>query len=201
MSIELLKEDLRKNWQKHLSSHGVIFPEGEARLLALLCLYAHFEKAITQDQMVTWIRQNGGRYDRQARHLGSDGWFLKSGNSRATRLKFDASLKRDELMLYSITEPNPIWVTQRKVARVYDLKKGDWTDLLEAFRDRGCAVCGRQFNTYDKGHLDPEKSYSSHNIVPMCVECNNWAGAHDVTFALDTRNLIARPIKFGFGKD
>lgn len=201
MNIEFLKKDLHRHWQIYLSSHGVIFPEGEKRLLALLCLYAHFEKAISQDQMVAWIRENGGRYDRQARHLGSDGWFLKSGNSRATRLEFDSSLKRDELMLFSITQPNPIWKTQRKIARVYDLNKGDWKDLLDAFKDRGCAVCGRHFKNYDKGHLNPEKSYSYDNIVPMCVECNNWAGAHDVTFTLDTRNLIARPIKFGFGKD
>ena len=183
----------------YLSKHEVAFPYGEGRLLALLCLYEHLGTPIAQDLMVSWIEQNGGRYDRQARHLGSDGWYLKSGNSRATRLEYDPKLKRDELMLFSIQEPNPIWINQRRVARVYNLGKGDWGDLLNAFSERGCAVCGRFFEKYDKGHLNPECSYSVENIVPMCVECNNWAGAHNVTFELDTRNLIARPIKFGFG--
>ena len=193
-----LIEKLRFDWRENLQKFGVAFPYGEGRRLALLCLYEHLGSPITQDKMVIWIEQNGGRYDRQARHLGSDGWYLKSGNSRATRLEYDPKLKRDELMLFSTQEPNPIWLNQRKVARLYNLGKGEWEDLLNAFAKRGCAVCGRFFDKYDKGHLNPEKSYSLENIVPMCVECNNWAGAHDVTFVLDTRNLIARPIKFGF---
>ncbi|MBG30640.1 MAG: hypothetical protein CMI31_11660 [Opitutae bacterium] len=192
------KDKLYRKWEKNLKHHGVIFPEGEARLLALLCLYAHFKKPITQDEMVAWIQENGGRYDRQARHLGSDGWFLKSGNTRSTRIKCDQRMRRDELMLHSVKKPNPIWLKQRKISRLYELGKGDWSELLETFADRGCAVCGRFVKHYDKGHLDPQRPYSIENIVPMCVECNNWAGAHNVTFQLDKRNLIARPIKFTF---
>jgi hypothetical protein len=193
-----LEKKLRSYWKSDLKKFDVVFPVGEARLLALLCLYNHLGLPISQDKMFSWINENGGRYDRQARHLGSDGWYLKSGNSRATRLEYDPQMKRDELMLFSIEEPNPIWIKQRKVAREYNLGKSDWDELLKLFSTRGCAVCGRVFEKYDKGHLNPELSYNAENIVPMCVECNNWAGAHDVTFVLDTRNLIARPIKFGF---
>ena len=53
---------------------------------------------------------------------------------------------------------------------------GDWEDILDAFANRGCAVCGRHFPHYDKGHLNPELPMTLDNIVPMCVDCNNWAG-------------------------
>ena len=56
--------------------------------------------------------------------------------------------------------------------------------------DRGCAVCGRHFPHYDKGHLNPELPMTLDNIVPMCVDCNNWAGVSNVHSMLDERTLI-----------
>ena len=69
-----LEINLRSAWKADLKKFEVVFPEGEARLLALLCLYENLGNSISQDRMVSWIEKNGGRYDRQARHLGSDGW-------------------------------------------------------------------------------------------------------------------------------
>ena len=77
------------------------------------------------------------------------------------------------------------------------MAKGDWGSILDVFAERGCAVCGRQFPSYDKGHLDPLDSYNPKNVVPMCSECNNWGGVREVTFKLYKRTLIARPVKFG----
>ena len=105
----------------------------------------------------------------------------------------DSEMSRDQLKLESIESPNPIWMKHHKLTRIYELSTGDWEDLLVAFSDRGCAVCGRHFPHYDKGHLNPELPLTIDNIVPMCVECNNWAGASNVHFELDKRSLIARP--------
>ena len=49
---------------------------------------------------------------------------------------------------------------------------------------------GRKMGHYDKGHLSQKKSEEKGNIVPMCVECNNWA--LEVEFKM--YGLIARPI-------
>lgn len=68
-----------------------------------------------------------------------------------------------------------------------------WENKLEAFRERGCAVCGEQFPHYDKGHLNSKLAGTNENIVPMCVSCNNWAGARDLDFKMVDGTLIARP--------
>ena len=183
-------------WESNLKRSDVSWPTGEARKLALLALYDNFNTPISQDEIAIWIANNGGRYDRQARHLAADGWYIVSGNRRSTRMECSQDLNRDQLMLVSVEEPNPIWVKQLQTSRNWEMSKGDWEEKLQVFEraGRGCAICGRHFAFYDQGHLDIQKPYTIDNIVPNCVECNNWAQARKLSFHFNSKTLVARPI-------
>ena len=102
--LDHLRHKLKSLWTKHLKSHGVIYPTGKSRELALLCLFDHYKKPINQDQISDWFRAHSDtiRYDRQARHLAADGWYLISGNNRSTRMESSGELNRDQLMLLDI---------------------------------------------------------------------------------------------------
>ena len=186
-----LESQLRKHWQKNLKIHGVEFPTGK-KLLQLICLYDSFSKPVSQSQITDWhIKNNAGDYNKQARHIADLGWDIRSGNSRFSRGVQDKSLKRDELLLFSYETPNPIWDRNNQL-RINNLGGDEWEEILSIFSERGCAVCGEKMSSYDKGHLDRNKSYEKGNIVPMCVDCNNWGQAKNVDFELTTKN-VARP--------
>lgn len=191
--IDRIKQELELSWKENLQEHGVNFPNGEGKLLPLLAMYESIGLPLTQDEISDWVSKHGGSYNKQARHLaGVDGWYLVSGNKRSTLMENDREMTRDQLKLQSVYSPNPIWLRHHKLTRIYEMSTGDWEDILIAFSERGCAVCGRHFSHYDKGHLNPERSMTIDNIVPMCVECNNYAGARNIHFELDKRTLVAR---------
>lgn len=186
-----LESQLRKHWEKNLKKHGVKYPSGK-KLIQLICLYDSFSKPISQEKITDWhIKNNVGDYNKQARHIADTGWDIRSGNSRFTKGVQDKSLKRNELQLFSYINPNPIWDRYNKL-RINNLGKGEWEEILSIFSKRGCAVCGEKMLSYDKGHLNRKKSYEKGNIVPMCVDCNNWGQAKNVDFELTSKN-IARP--------
>ena len=92
-NLQELYHSLYEHWRINLSSYGIVFPEGEGKLMALLCLYSHLGEPISQPDMIDWIDRNGGTYNRQARHLGgADGWYIVTGNSRATLIPVDENL-------------------------------------------------------------------------------------------------------------
>jgi hypothetical protein len=199
-------QSLYENWRINLSSHGIVFPEGEGKLLALLCLYTHLGEPISQPDMIEWIDKNGGTYNRQARHLGgADGWYIVTGNSRATLIPIDKNLKRDELMLVSITEANPIWSEAKEKERLLEemsaldeheyngLNHGEWESILDRFSKRGCAICGRSFVEFEKGRLDPKLPATINNVIPLCSDCKSWSMETSFCFALELETLIARP--------
>ena len=94
------------------------------------------------------------------------------------------------MSLHSIEKPNPIWSRHNK-KRINNLSDLEWKEILDKFKDRGCAVCGRKMEHYDKGHVLKSRSYDKFNIVPMCVECNNWG--QELEFK-EYRDLVYRPI-------
>ena len=191
-----LEKKLLSHWKNSLENIGVSWPSGDARRLGLLALFANFNQPMTQDELATWIDKHGGRYDRQARHLAADGWYIVSGNRRSTRMQCSPNLRRDQLMLVSVEEANPVWLNELQNSRNWEMSEEKWENKLRVFEEagRGCAVCGRHFEFYDKGHLDIQKAYTIDNIVPMCVECNNWAQARKLSFQFDLKTLVARPI-------
>ncbi len=178
-------------WEKNLKNFGVKAPSG-SKLYALACLYSNFKKPMSQNQITDWFIKHELSYNKQARHIASDGWDIRSGNKRFSQGLIDKRLKHNELILFSVENPNPIW-DKNSLKRINNLSLNEWNEILDLFKDRGCAVCGGKYSLYDKGHLNRSKSYSAGNIVPMCSSCNNWGQAKDFDFEL-TKNLIARPI-------
>jgi len=182
---------LWREWNANLKDKGVKWP-GASQVAVLLCLYEARGKARSQADIETWFRKHKlGQYNRQIRHVAASGWLIKTGNSRGTRMPIDPNLKRDEVLLASTSEANPLHSPERAIT----ITMSDWEEKLKLYQEngRGCAVCGCHRDTYDKGHLDPTKEGNAENLVPMCPDCNNWGAARDMTFELDNRTLVARP--------
>ena len=188
-SFEIGKKKLKVDWEKHLKIKGVKFPTG-SKLIELTCLYLNMPNPMTQDEIEQWHQQNNMEYKRQARHLSDFGWYIKSGNRRFTRGEYEKKFRRNQMSLHSIEKPNPVW-DKNNQKRVNNLPETEWEVILDKFKKRGCAVCGRKMSHYDKGHLLKSKSYKKDNIVPMCVECNNWG--QELEFK-EYRDLVFRPI-------
>ena len=188
--------ELKSIWTRDLSPMGIKWPSPHM-VPALTFLYMKMPEPLSQDEITTLYEGKGLQYNKQVRHLVDVGWDIRSGNKRFKRGVHDSGIAYNEVRLNSLGSPNPIWEMRAKISRQYEMAKGDWGAILDLFEERGCAVCGRKFPSYDKGHLDPLESYNPDNIVPMCSECNIWGGVRDVTFKLDQRTLIARPISFG----
>ena len=194
-AISELTKTLKNEWEKNLKEKGIKFPNKGQRLYGILCLFENLGQPLSQDEMLEWFELNElPNYDRQIRHIADDGWFIVGGNTRITRYEIDAALSRDQICLRSVKEANPKWIAGNTKRKNF-LDSGTWKDILEIFKDRGCAVCGKHYQNYDKGHLlngafDP---YEESNIVPMCASCNNWGQRYDLEFKMDNE-LRARPI-------
>tara|TARA_B100000282_G_C31705105_1_gene478253 strand:- start:107 stop:688 length:582 start_codon:yes stop_codon:yes gene_type:complete len=190
-NLESLRKIIISKWETNLKSFGVKCPSGR-KLDALACLYSKFKKPMSQDEITQWFIKKNLNYDKQARHIASDGWDIRSGNKRFSQGIIDPNLNYNELILFSVTKPNPNW-DKNNLKRINNLSLNEWDEILKHFKDRGCAVCGRKREMYDRGHLDRSKPYNKGNIVPMCSDCNNWGQAKNLDFKL-TKGLIARPI-------
>ena len=177
------------HWKKNLKSKGVKEPSG-SKLVELACLFSYMPNPISQDEIEKWHIKNGKEYKRQARHLADSGWYIKSGNSRFTRGVYEKKFKSNQMSLHSVKKTNPIW-SKNNEKRINNLSSYDWENILKKFNQRGCAVCGRRMRHYDKGHILKSKSYNKSNIVPMCVDCNNWGQEFEFK---EYRGLVFRPI-------
>lgn len=186
---------LRADWETHLKKFDVkwILPSQE---VPMVLLYANLGRPVSQQQIVDFCKSRDFNYKNQLRHVADRGWSLGSGSARYARGLHLPYVRRDCYVLLSSKDPNQIWLTKKNRSRFNRdgyLSVKNWDEMLALFEDRGCAVCGRKMRHYDKGHLDPNLAYSIHNIVPMCVECNNHAGAHGVMFELSD-DLVARAV-------
>jgi hypothetical protein len=185
-----LREKLKKIWSNKLQSEKVLYPENTAHEPGLLALFEVMPNPLSQDQITEFYKNHAEQeYNKQLRHLASKGWDIRSGNTRYNQGLIDRSIQSNEMILFSVTEANPVWrgnITKRQGF----LSSISWEDKLKLYINHGCAVCGQIYESYDKGHLDPTKEYSEDNIVPMCSKCNNWAQDR-IIFKLN--DLVARP--------
>ena len=55
---------------------------------------------MSQDEITQWFIKNLN-YDKQARHIASDGWDIRSGNKRFSQGIIDPNLNYNELILFS----------------------------------------------------------------------------------------------------
>ena len=195
-----LSDNLKAEWRKSLKSFGVEYPS-ESHEPGLLALYDSSPNPLTQEQISDFYDKHSTQpYNKQLRHLASKGWDIRSGNSRFNQGEQDLSLSRDQLKLVQWKSPNNVWGAHQNLKRTGKVSETDWQEKLQLYKNHGCAVCGQQFPSYDKGHLNPDLPYSNENIVPICAPCNNWA-QDKVVFKLYKcylcgHDMIARPISF-----
>ena len=112
MSYQETFKLLIEAWEKYLKVHNVPEPT-ENKLRQLSSLYSRFKEPMSQNDITTWHKERGWDYNKQIRHLAGDGWYIKSGNKRFSQGEYDKSLKGNEVMLYSITEPNPVFISNQ----------------------------------------------------------------------------------------
>ena len=182
--------DLVKAYKEFLQPYGVAWPS-EHQEPGLWLLHKNLGKPVSQEQVTRFYLQTFNLdYNKQLRHISAVGWHIATGNKRASRMPVNNKIGRNDLMLVSVTAPNPIWLTTQRLTRLGSVGIASWEEKLLQYSSHGCAVCGQKFDHYDKGHLDSSKRFELENLVPMCVKCNNWAQAHNVDFELD--GMIAR---------
>jgi len=104
--LQILNDELKEKWELHLNEKGVNWPKNQSKILELLCLYSHLGQPIHQDEISKWIVDKGGDYKFQARHHARVGWYIVSGNKKSHY--YDKNLASDQLMLVSVSQPNPI---------------------------------------------------------------------------------------------
>lgn len=190
--VGIVPVELVEAYEKWLKPYGVRWPN-PGQELGMVLLFLNLGSGVSQDELTAFYRKYGSEYNKQLRHVAADGWHLASGNVRATRMHHDASIGRDELKLVSVTSPGPIWLGDKRLTREGRAGASNWDEVLRLFASRGCAVCGQKAAHYDKGHLDPNKPADLSNLVPMCVECNNYAQSRDIHYEL--HGLVARPVR------
>ncbi len=190
-NVGLVPESLIKSYETWLMQYGVSWPK-PCDELGLVLLYKNMGEPVSQEDLSEFYSQHGQRYNMQLRHIAESGWHVASGNVRTTRMHYDETMKRDQLKLVSVTGPGTVWNVDKRLTRRGRLGIVDWSELLRLYATHGCAVCGQVKSHYDKGHLDPTKPMELSNIVPMCVECNNYAQSLDIHYKLF--DLVARPI-------
>ena len=82
-------------------------------------------------------------------------------------------------------QPSSTFLTQRTRDQAIG-SAADWDQLKAAYGNR-CATCGKEA-PLEKGHMDPRKPLDiPANCIPMCGDCNGWAGA---SFVFNTQGRI-----------
>lgn len=108
--LQSLHDELKMKWELNLKIHDVKWPKNREKMLELMCLYNSISSPLTQDELETWIAEKKGHYKRQARHHARHGWYIVSGNKKSHY--YSPGLSRDQLMLVSVEEPNPIEISE-----------------------------------------------------------------------------------------
>lgn len=195
--LQAAEAELYDVWEKNLKPLGVKWTNGVQRFV-LIALYQCMPGSKSQAELVDWFVANGlppAACNRQARHMSELGWPIASGNKGVGRFAYDGSIPRDHIRLLSVTQAN----NGRRRTHV-EIKKADWEEKLEIYRDFGCADCHQQFAFYERGHLDPTKPGTKDNIVPLCKSCNNYAMKHNIAYELQEGSLRARQVAMTIGE-
>jgi hypothetical protein len=186
-----LLSQLTGHWYNFLKKENVKFPTGEIKKNQLMCLLDYYPNAVSQETMDQWIRQRGGRNDRQARHLAWNGWYIQTGNKKSKRMEINPDLANDELRLVSFQIPNPVWQKYHQNQVETELKYPGFGKIIRKYKGRGCFMCGTK--TLDLVPYSKLKDDTNEfDIVPLCEECCEWCITNEVVLQISD-NLVARP--------
>jgi hypothetical protein len=200
--VELEKE-LNERWREGLGDQGVRWPTSRVQRAQLVGLYAHFAQPVDKDSLGHFVNAvAGGALDTQARHLRPLGWYVVGsgrGTAEERRLPNGQPMPRGTYALVSLVAPSPEFLRSDRLKRTGRAGAQDWADLCQIYRGR-CAHCGKESRNPDRGHMDPTKPANLQNLLPLCVECNNWA-SDDVVFDAQGRVQTVLSSRFLRGAD
>jgi hypothetical protein len=192
--VEDVYAKLAKEREDNLAPFGVSLPalrgpsgfNGLALQLALLRI--RYRELVSKEELSSFVRQfrPEAASDQQARHLVAKGWDVRcSGKSKD---RFDGKLVPSGFhVLASVEHPASRFMAAR-VKRLGRMAATDWAGLQEAYGHK-CAACGEHSRgKLEKGHKDPALTMDLVNVIPMCGECNNWAGNR---FVFDDKGRIS----------
>jgi hypothetical protein len=154
---------LKMDWEVYLKPFGV---------KRVIQLTTKSGEPIINSLVLCILKKNEGKFNdiQQARHLGLQyGWNIKQ-----TKVGGESGY-----ILINTTEPHPYFQNVRRVDSITD-----WDGLKKRYNHQ-CAVCGSVEGQYnlkfthklvklEKGHMDPRKSMTDDNIIPMCDCCNQF---------------------------
>lgn len=185
------EKELREFYEKNLKAQGVILPTGK-QLVGLVCLYNSLGSPVNKDTVAKYVQAQfpleSVSGDQQLRHLRVKGWYvLGSGRGPATKNTLPTGQRMPEstYALISVVDPHPDFVREQRLTRQGRLGAYTWDEVKLYYKNR-CAHCGKETDHLDKGHMDPTLPVCLSNIIPLCVECNNWAQS-DIVFSADGR--------------
>lgn len=177
-----VKEELLIIWEHKLKDKGVRKPGG-AFLSALCFLYINIGKAVSIDDIKTYVRNDGftlgGGDSLQVRHLAKQfGFNMYKGGE----LYNGEKIPRSHYMLADILTPHPSFIPETRSGH---LSEESWIQLKNDPHENECATCGdkegkpAKWNKYEivklqKGHMDPRLPLTLDNCIPMCRNCNQF---------------------------
>ncbi len=193
---------LHGQWQNALEGQGVTWPAGAAVKRAQLVGLSFFVgEPVSKDSLGRFVQDiAGGALDTQVRHLRAQGWNVIGGGrgeAQHNHLPNGQRMPRGAYCLASVTTPATRFVQSLRLKRQGRAGVRDWEELCRLYDNR-CAHCGTSVRRPDKGHMDPDKGQDISNLIPLCVECNNWA-QDDVMF--DEHGRVKAVLSERFLKD
>jgi hypothetical protein len=196
------EEWLHEAWRRSLEGQGVAWPEkAPVKRAQLVGLSFFVGEAVSKDSLGRFVQEiAGGALDTQVRHLRASGWNVIGGGrgeAHHNHLPNGERMPRNAYALASVTTPATRFVQSLRLKRQGRVGVRDWDDLCRLYDGR-CAHCGVSVRKPDKGHMDPERGQDISNLIPLCVECNNWA-QDDVMF--DEEGRVKAVLSERFLKD
>jgi 5-methylcytosine-specific restriction endonuclease McrA len=116
------------------------------------------------------------------------------GEAQTNHLPDGTRMPRGSYALLSVTQADTSFVRSTRLKRQGRVGAHDWNELVAYYGFR-CAHCGTNTRKPDKGHLDPLKKFELANLIPLCVDCHNWA-QDDIIFGETGRVKAVRSERF-----
>lgn len=176
-------EMYKQMYTTHLQKHGLRFyPENTGFGQAIAYLNMNIGKEIKIEEVKKYVINNGitlnGGDPLQLRHVARCYNLLKGGELNPSTKK---KVKRSHFCLINLTTHHPNYIPSNPKTDI-TMTQGEWTELKKTYNNQ-CASCGNiegkpmRFNSYtitklQRGHMDPRKEGTIHNIIPQCRDCN-----------------------------
>ena len=175
INLDQVYSQLQAAWQHSMARHGVPkLPDLDhnkpnIRLLQLIYLGAHMGTACSKNDVGRFVQHYvpEASLDQQVRHWKRDGWHIQGrGGVDALGRKLPAG----SYCLIPGISPEFMSQRTRELGRI---AVHDW-DSLKDYYEQKCGVCGAANVPLEQGHLDPRKSLTIDNMIPICNSCNLW---------------------------